>query len=159
MPIEPTARGQNPALTDASWPSADVTESPLAAEVLWGMDALNCCTAKTGLITSVDALWQAALPPAQGLKFSGRGGSSFINVIVTRRFGDMEGSSGNKGSVSALPATIKILPGGTPSASRICRRAFARSADNSHGPYPGFGGTLLEAVCPTIDSRYGIALS
>src|SRR5512143_338645 len=57
--------------------------------------------------------------PFQGVKFLGRGGSSFISVIVTRRFGDMEGSSGNKGSVSDLPATMKMFPDGTPSVSRI----------------------------------------
>src|SRR6185437_433118 len=55
----------------------------------------------------------------QGVKFSGSGGSSRISVMVTRRFGDIYGSSGNRGSVSALPPTMKTLPDGTPSASRI----------------------------------------
>src|SRR5689334_3220449 len=70
----------------------------------------------------------------QGFKSGGKGGSSRIKVIVTRRFGDKYGSSGNRGSVSAFPATIKIFPDGTPSASRIWRTALARSAESSHGP-------------------------
>ena len=42
----------------------------------------------------------------QGFRSTGIGGSSRIRVMVTRRFGDIEGLSGNNGSVSALPATM-----------------------------------------------------
>jgi len=40
-----------------------------------------------------------------GFKSGGSGGSSRIRVMVTRRFADNEGSSGNSGWVSALPET------------------------------------------------------
>src|ERR1700730_13591990 len=69
-----------------------------------------------------------------GVKLAGIGGSSRIRVMVTRRFGDIEGLSGNSGSVSALPATMKIFADGNPSPARISRTALARSAERSQGP-------------------------
>src|SRR5262249_984910 len=41
----------------------------------------------------------------QGFRSGGSGGASFISVIVTRRFAASEGSSGNRGWLSALPDT------------------------------------------------------
>src|ERR1700735_1211185 len=45
----------------------------------------------------------------QGFRSGGTGGASRIKVMVTRRLAAIKGSSGNNGSVSALPATSKIL--------------------------------------------------
>jgi len=63
-------------------------------------------------------LAQSALCDIMG-SYCQQSGSSHIKVVVTQRFGDMCGSSGNSGSESALPATTKIFPTRTPSASKI----------------------------------------
>src|SRR5215207_1445883 len=75
-----------------------------------------------------------------------QGGLSRISVMVIRRFAAMNGSSGNNGWVSALPATMNRLVGGTPSASRIRRTLLARSAEISQAPYPGRDGRRVADV-------------
>src|SRR6202167_4995417 len=69
-----------------------------------------------------------------GFRSGGSAGSSRISVMVTRRLGDSEGSSGNTGWVSAFPETAKMWADGSPSRSRICRTALARSAERSNAP-------------------------
>ena len=65
----------------------------------------------------------------------GRGGGSFIRVIVTRRLAARYGLSGNMGSVSAFPATSAKRSSGTPLAARMLRTLVARPADSSQaGP-------------------------
>src|SRR5947207_10500346 len=82
----------------------------------------------------------------QGAKPGGNGGSPRISMMVMRRFAPIDGSSGNNGWVSALPATMNTLVFGTPSCSRICRTLLARSADNSQAPYPGRDGRRVADV-------------
>jgi hypothetical protein len=71
-------------------------------------------------------LTQGPLRRSYGSKSGGTGGASRVSD------GDaalaMKGSSGNSGSVSALPATAKNLAEGIPSSSRIWRTPTRSSA-------------------------------
>src|SRR5438477_5570245 len=73
-------------------------------------------------------------PQNYGLRSGGSGGSSRINVMVTRRLAGSVGSSGNSGWASALPETEKMCEAGSPSRSRIWRTTLARSAERSNAP-------------------------
>ena len=103
---------------------------------------------------ALSGIFEAVLGPYGVTLNVGRGYDGWSSLYAaSRRFGDIEGLSGNSGSVSDLPATMKILAEGNPSAARIWRTALARSADSAQGPSPVLAGTLLVAVWPTMAMR------
>src|SRR6185437_804662 len=147
----PSVNAQKPDVTDPSWASVDVTPKAIVRENAQPIDLIRagyrrfraaCQPINPGRAGAVGCAGNAASCDIgnmvtrrnYGLRSGGIGGSSRISVIVTRRFDDSEGSSGNSGWVSALPVTAKMWADGRPSRSRIWRTALARSADRSNAP-------------------------
>ena len=178
-PILPSVRAQKPVVAGAaSWASVDGT-----LRVMMPENALSVDVTRAGYRRLPGKLVnRSTLAPLSTGNLSANANSSRQNngiivgiimasgpgaaadphassVMVTRRFADSVGSSGNNGWLSAFPETAKMWEDGTPSHSRIWRTALARSAERSNAPYSFRDGTKPAAVCPTIEMRSGVAFS